>query len=406
MSDNIENYFYRNRHQPNQDLYFKEWLPSVYLPSIEVLRKANFNIAETQYCREFEEGIKLCNRNSSRNKRKLKDIFLFQFDAISKNAGTVSIEGCSQGICRPVWVYLILDLETIELEILIVSRVIDLTRNEDLFTKLLSFGTKQILSKHSFRNNEFPNQIGAMLDEFVSSYRKLRTDFDPALIRPIIFPQGEMILETRRILMTTFDLLEGLRHIWSCRSLLTEDDYSENAYVIHAVSKEKNQDLQILLKLDMKENELVLVEISRSFPEQDKEGLDSKKLDKSYKKKGTENIAKVIVNGIQNNILSDELEIQSFSFSNNVTKILATDTSSNSSTTPLLELTQLFVKTTDAEYYAIKANQGETLCWINYGKEFIIQYNDLVKNSNGKIDEKKAKEKAQENGNTTPRNFT
>ncbi|CAJ0746313.1 8458_t:CDS:2 [Entrophospora sp. SA101] len=156
----------------------------------------------------------------------------------------------------------------------------------------------------------------------------------------------------------------------------------------------------------MKENELVLVEISRSFPEQDKEGLDSKKLDKSYKKKGTENIAKVIVNGIQNNILSDELEIQSFSFSNNVTKILATDTSSNSSTTPLLELTQLFVKTTDAEYYAIKANQGETLCWINYGKEFIIQYNDLVKNSNGKIDEKKAKEKAQENGNTTPRNFT
>ncbi|CAJ0750205.1 13817_t:CDS:2, partial [Entrophospora sp. SA101] len=171
-------------------------------------------------------------------------------------------------------------LETIELEILIVSRVIDLTRNEDLFTKLLSFGTKQILSKHSFRNNEFPNQIGAMLDEFVSSYRKLRTDFDPALIRPIIFPQGEMILETRRILMTTFDLLEGLRHIWSCRSLLTEDDYSENAYVIHAVSKEKNQDLQILLKLDMKENELVLVEISRSFPEQDKEGLDSKKLEK------------------------------------------------------------------------------------------------------------------------------
>ncbi|CAJ0641321.1 12283_t:CDS:2, partial [Entrophospora sp. SA101] len=58
--------------------------------------------------------------------------------------------------------------------------------------------------------------------------------------------------------------------------------------------------------------------------------------DKSYKKKGTENIAKVIVNGIQNNILSDELEIQSFSFSNNVTKILATDTSSNSSTTPFL----------------------------------------------------------------------
>nr|CAG8537642.1 2618_t:CDS:2 [Entrophospora candida] len=54
MSDNIENYFYRNCHQPNQDLYFKEWLPSVYLPSVEVLRKANLNTAESQYRQELE----------------------------------------------------------------------------------------------------------------------------------------------------------------------------------------------------------------------------------------------------------------------------------------------------------------------------------------------------------------
>ncbi|CAG8634810.1 7258_t:CDS:2, partial [Paraglomus occultum] len=64
---------------------------------------------------------------------------------------------------------------------------------------------------------------------------------------------------------------------------------------------------------------------------------------------------------------------------------------SNSSATPLLELAQLFDTAADAEYYAIKANQKETLCWTNYGKEFIIQYNDLVKNSNGRIGEKKAK---------------
>lgn len=39
----------------------------------------------------------------------------------------------------------------------------------------------------------------------------------------------------------------------------------------------------------------------------------------------------------------------------------------------------------------MKANQEEILCWINYKKEFIIQYNNLIRNSNGKIGEKKAK---------------
>ncbi|CAG8836775.1 6720_t:CDS:2 [Gigaspora margarita] len=63
----------------------------------------------------------------------------------------------------------------------------------------------------------------------------------------------------------------------------------------------------------------------------------------------------------------------------------------NSSTVLLFDLAQLFDKATDAEYSAIKANQEETLCWINYGNEFIIQYNDIIKNSNGKIGEKKAK---------------
>ncbi|CAG8813441.1 16393_t:CDS:2, partial [Racocetra persica] len=75
------------------------------------------------------------------------------------------------------------------------------------------------------------------------------------------------------------------RRIWSCRPLLTEEDYSENSYVIHATSKSsqsrKNQmssmnlgkkpDLQVLLKLDIEANELVLVEISCLFPEPNKE---------------------------------------------------------------------------------------------------------------------------------------
>jgi len=111
----------------------------------------------------------------------------------------------------------------------------------------------------------------------------------------------------------------------------------------------------------------------------------------SHKKKGTENIVQVIADGIQDNIISDESGTRSFASSDHVTEISATARHQNSDTISLLDLAQLFDKATNAEYYATKANQEETLCWINYGKEFVIQYNDLIKNSNGKIGEKKAK---------------
>ncbi|KAF0562280.1 hypothetical protein F8M41_000056 [Gigaspora margarita] len=114
-------------------------------------------------------------------------------------------------------------------------------------------------------------------------------------------------------------------------------------------------------------------------------------LSRLHKKKGTENIAQVIVDGIQDNNLLDESKIQSFASSNHMTEISATALRQNSSTVLLLDLAQLFDKATDVEYSAIKANQKETLCWINYGNEFIIQYNNIIKNSNGKIGEKKAK---------------
>ncbi|CAG8832390.1 12672_t:CDS:2 [Gigaspora margarita] len=125
---------------------------------------------------------------------------------------------------------------------------------------------------------------------------------------------------------------------------------------------------------------------------QDKTSQHQFTLSRSHKKKRTENIAQVIVDGIQdNNNLLDESKIQSFASSNHVTKISATALRQNSSIVLLLDLAQLFDKATDAEYSAIKANQEETLCWINYRNEFIIQYNDIIKNSNGKIGEKKAK---------------
>ncbi|KAF0433741.1 hypothetical protein F8M41_004994 [Gigaspora margarita] len=370
MSDNTENYFYCNRNQQAQELYFRKWLLSIYLPSVKVLRKANLNRAEAQYRHGLEEGIELCNKSSSGNKRKLEDI-LSQFDTMQRYLGVEKgkrqseeqeqnltlirnninfiMGGCNakiHGECSEeslsVYTELFnilqcLDLETIEPEIPIASGVINLTGNEDIFTKLLTLKMKQILSRHSFCNNEFSNQIGAMLDEFVSSYSELRTDFDPALMRPISFPYREMILGTRCILITTFDLLEGLRRIWSCRLSLIEEDYSKNSYVIHAVSKvldllftyskwplkrawskqtskssqsRKNQmgfinlgkkpDLQVLLKLDMKANELVLVEISCLFPEQDKEVLDWKKLDTSSRARLIHcELGKIPVLGIQ-----------------------------------------------------------------------------------------------------------
>lgn len=79
-----------------------------------------------------------------------------------------------------------------------------------------------------------------------------------------------------------------------------------------------------------------------------------------------------------------------------MTEISATNLSSNCSATPLLDLSQLFDKATNAEHYATKTNQEENLCWINYKGEFIIQYNDLIKYSNALL--LSAKEKSNEMG--------
>ncbi|CAG8791920.1 5489_t:CDS:2, partial [Gigaspora rosea] len=203
-----------------------------------------------------------------------------------------------------------LDPAMIKPEVPLASGIIDLSGNEDPFVNLLSSRSKQILMHHEFGNNEFPGEIKFMVDDFVDTYKDLRPDFDPVLMRPIAFPRGEMSIESRRILMAVFDLLEGF-----LRPLLMEDDYSENSYVIHAVSKVldpiftyskwslkrawseqtnkssqsrmermeatnsgKKPDLQVLLKLDTVENEIVLAEVSRLLPQQDKEIIDWKKL--------------------------------------------------------------------------------------------------------------------------------
>ncbi|CAG8524185.1 4861_t:CDS:2 [Gigaspora rosea] len=128
---------------------------------------------------------------------------------------------------------------TIKPEIPIASGVIDLMGNEDIFTKLLSLETKQILSRHSFCNNEFPNRICVTFG-VILTYSK--------------WP---------------------LKQAWSEQT--SKSSQSRKNQMV-SINLGKKPDLQVLLKLDMKANKLVLVEISRLFPEQDKKVLDWKKL--------------------------------------------------------------------------------------------------------------------------------
>ncbi|CAG8786935.1 7431_t:CDS:1, partial [Gigaspora rosea] len=76
---------------------------------------------------------------------------------------------------------------------------------------------------------------------------------------------------------------------------------------------------------------------------------------------GTENITQVIADGIQEALVHGSID-NILSDSNHAIEILATARRQNSSTIRLLDLAQLFDKATDAEHYAMKANQEEILC--------------------------------------------
>ncbi|CAB5295901.1 unnamed protein product [Rhizophagus irregularis] len=117
----------------------------------------------------------------------------------------------------------------------------------------------------------------------------------------------------------------------------------------------------------------------------------------SHKKKGTEKIVQVITDGmmaepsIQDNIKHQESN-SSNSKALHMTEISATARRPKCSSS-LLDLAKLFDKASDAEYRTKKANEEEILCWVNFGKEFMVHFSELVENSNGKIGEKKAKER-------------
>jgi hypothetical protein len=70
MSSNEENYFYQNRKEDKHNLYFKNWVPNVFLPNVKTISKSYFNSAEAQYRKELNEAIDIC---SGKHKRKLTD---------------------------------------------------------------------------------------------------------------------------------------------------------------------------------------------------------------------------------------------------------------------------------------------------------------------------------------------
>ncbi|PKY15024.1 hypothetical protein RhiirB3_510599 [Rhizophagus irregularis] len=113
----------------------------------------------------------------------------------------------------------------------------------------------------------------------------------------------------------------------------------------------------------------------------------------SHKKKGVEKIAQVIIDGIQDDVKHREPISSGCSLCElfHETEISATAHRPKCSSS-LLDLAKLFDKVSDAEYRTNKkANEKEILCWVNFGKEFMVHFSELVENSNGKIGEKKAK---------------
>ncbi|RGB21799.1 hypothetical protein C1646_777229, partial [Rhizophagus diaphanus] len=112
----------------------------------------------------------------------------------------------------------------------------------------------------------------------------------------------------------------------------------------------------------------------------------------SHKKKGVEKIAQVIINRIQDDVKHQEPISSGCSLREPFHEIEISATACRPKcSSSLLDLAKLFDKALDAEYRTKKANEEEILCWINFGKEFMVHFSELVENSNGKIGEKKAK---------------
>ncbi|PKY53044.1 hypothetical protein RhiirA4_471048 [Rhizophagus irregularis] len=332
MSDNI-NFFFRNRKETDGKLYFKSWLPAVYFSTVELLRSSTVEAAVKRYNKELKARKQQIFNNAyyvekrkreEEEERKNQKIIRDNIAEIINNCVNTMNNGCPpfevKKVLKEVCGFLRqLDPTSVNSDDPIASGIIDVFEGVDNVMNILSTRTKNVLADVEVSEPEFSNDMNTMLDDFVNIYDLLGSDFDPVLADPITFPRNERDLDKRRILLTIFYLLEGLRHCWSLRPLLDKNEYSENSYVIHAVSRvvdpifnyykwnlkrswesvsnsSQNRkklmrsihsgdrpDLQVLLMLDSVNFELVFTEISRLVPRSDKRNYDWKKLNRLCK---------------------------------------------------------------------------------------------------------------------------
>ncbi|CAG8632490.1 6569_t:CDS:2 [Paraglomus brasilianum] len=81
------------------------------------------------------------------------------------------------------------------------------------------------------------NEAQQLLDEFVDSYKHLGTKFHLSDMDGISFPVGIKNPQLKADMGMLWSVLNGLRYIWTCTPKLDEISYSENAFVIEAVSR-------------------------------------------------------------------------------------------------------------------------------------------------------------------------
>ncbi|CAG8787660.1 41317_t:CDS:2, partial [Gigaspora margarita] len=365
-------------------------LPQVYFPTIELLRKSVLKTAVKKYTDELNDAITMCKhqklstiikkleqisqrfskipqgqrkemfseayqvekrRHEEQERQQNLEIIRKNIAEIINNCINAVNAGCSmkvEGVLNEVHRCLEqLDLTSIDSSDPIASGIIDISEGVDSVVDELSVETKQVLEEIELSELEFSEKIIRILDEFINTYELLEPNFDPVLGNSVTFPRDENNLDEHRVLLTTFDLLEGL-----LRPLLDEGEYSENSYVIHAVSRVVDPifnyykwnlkrlwyntlascansaemfklshfyyrpDLQVLLMLDSDKWELVFTEISQDgFDTRFYELINEKVVDADEAKYLINELLQIPFIGIQ--VISNRVLVFGIDFYNN-----------------------------------------------------------------------------------------
>ncbi|CAJ0847208.1 14448_t:CDS:2, partial [Entrophospora sp. SA101] len=278
MTD-IDNFFLHNRKENHGKLYFKVWLPQVFFPTVELLKKSVLDTAVKRYNNELNTAITICenkgwksvvkkleqisNYFSLMTREKRQEIFSEAYQVekkrreehekqqnqeIIRNNIAEIVDKCinAVNIGRSFEIEEViievrecleqLDLSSIDSSDPIASGILDIAEGVDGVADKLTVGAKEILNEVELSEPGFSEKTDVMLDEFINGYSLLGPDFDPALANPISFPRDENNLGVRRILLTTFDLLEGLEKV--------ADSSQTRKEMMHSVQSGDRPDLQ------------------------------------------------------------------------------------------------------------------------------------------------------------------